>query len=93
MVNSIAYKFQNIIGLDFNPVAINFAKKVTTKMNNKVNYEVADIFDYVPTLKFDLILSMGVLHHTHDCLLALDKICKFGKEKFYDLYWSLPQIR
>ena len=81
LVNSIAYKFQkNIIGLDFNPVAINFAKKVTTKMNNKVNYEVADIFDYVPTLKFDLILSMGVLHHTHDCLLALDKICKFGKE-------------
>ena len=49
-------------------------------MNNKVNYEVKDIFDFAPTLKFDLILSMGVLHHTHDCMLALDKICKFGKK-------------
>jgi len=81
LVNSIAYKFdKDIYGVDFNPVAINFAKKVTSKMSNKVSYEVKNIFDYTPSLKFDLILSMGVLHHTHDCLLALDKICKFGKK-------------
>ena len=81
LVNSIAHKFKKkIIGVDFNPVAINFAKKVSEKLNNKVTYEVQNIFNYTPTLKFDLILSMGVLHHTRDCLMALDKICKFGKK-------------
>ena len=81
LVNSIAHKFKkDIHGIDFNPVAIDFAKKVSKKLNNKVSYEVKNIFDYKPVLKFDLILSMGVLHHTHDCLLALDKICKFGKK-------------
>ena len=26
----------------------------------------------------DLIISMGVLHHTKDCLKALNHICKIG---------------
>ena len=34
-----------------------------------------------PKKKFDLVISMGVLHHTHDCLKALDKTCKFANKK------------
>ena len=90
LVNSIAHNYKKkILGLDFNFIAIDFAKKVSQKLENNIEYEVDNIFEYTPKSKFDLILSLGVLHHTRDCLKALDKICKFGEKKskiFIGLY-------
>ena len=74
--NRIAYHDKcDVTAIDFNPVAIERAKEVSEYIGNKVNFEVADLFKY--NMKpADLILSLGVLHHTGDCKGALEKICK-----------------
>ena len=74
--NSIVYYYQsNVIGVDFNPIAIARAKQVAQKIKLATVFEVEDLFLYQPTAKFDLAISLGVLHHTNNCLAALKKIC------------------
>ena len=72
IVNNIGYHLKNkkITGIDINPVAVNFGKKISKKLNNEVNFEIIDLFNYEKK-NHDLIISMGVLHHTKDCLKHL----------------------
>jgi len=80
LANALAYHYnKNIIGLDFNPVALEHAKKNSKILKNKNQYIEENIFNYTPDKKFDLILSMGALHHTKDCMKALDIACNMGK--------------
>src|SRR3954469_20004664 len=58
-------------GIDFNPVAIARARAVAEALGIRVRFEVADLFDFTPTERFSLVTSVGVLHHTDDCLGAL----------------------
>lgn len=90
LTNNIKYNYKSkkITGIDFNPIAIEFASKVSKKLNLNNDFEIQDLFKF-DKKGFDLILSIGVLHHTNDCLGALDHICKLGKEKtniFVGLY-------
>ena len=83
LVNNISYHYpdKNVIGIDFNPEALKFAKKVSENLKNKINLQEISLFDFNSEKKFDLVISIGVLHHTHDCLKALDKTCKFGNDE------------
>jgi SAM-dependent methyltransferase len=90
LVNNIGYHYKSkkITGIDFNPIAIKFASEVSKKLNLSNTFEVQDLFKFKQE-GFDLILSMGVLHHTDDCLAALDHVCKLGGKKskiFIGLY-------
>lgn len=100
--NRIAYHDKcDVTAIDFNPVAIERAKEVSEYIGNKVNFEVADLFKY--NIKpADLILSLGVLHHTGDCKGALEKICqstdgsifiglyhKYGRKPFLDEFKNI----
>ena len=100
--NRIAYHDKcDVTAIDFNPVAIERAKEVSEYIGNKVNFEVADLFKY--NIKpADLILSLGVLHHTGDCKGALEKICqstdgsifiglyhKYGRKPFLDEFANI----
>lgn len=102
--NSISYKFKqiNVTGIDFNPIAINFAKKVKEKLNLKTKFIVEDLFKINFNEKFDLITSLGVLHHTNNCLKGIEKIIqlsprffliglyhKYGRKPFLDHFNSL----
>ena len=82
LVNNIGYHFKSkiITGIDFNSVAIKFALAVSEKLNLNNKFEIQDLFKFNKK-DFDLILSMGVLHHTNNCLGALDHICKLGSKK------------
>jgi len=82
LVNNIGYYYKSklITGIDFNPAAIKFASEVSTKLNLNNKFEIQDLFTF-DQKGFDLILSMGVLHHTNNCLGALDHICKLGSKK------------
>lgn len=62
------------VGIDFNPVAIDFAHKVAMKMNLESEYVCADLWTYHPTSPFDLVVSLGVLHHTANCLGAIERV-------------------
>lgn len=80
LTNVLAYHFnKSVTGLDFNPVALEHAKKISEMLNNKNEYIAENIFTYKSDKKFDLIISMGVLHHTIDCMKALEIICDMGK--------------
>ncbi len=81
--NSIAYHNKcDVTAIDFNPVVVERAKQVAEYIGNKINFEVADLFEY-KIEPADLIVSLGVLHHTQDCIGALTKICQSAKNYIF----------
>jgi len=88
--NLLSYNFKNInvYGVDFNPIAINFANEVKKELNLKTNFLVEDLFKInfrnlnLNTNEIDLISSLGVLHHTNNCHQGIKKIIEL-KPKFF----------
>jgi len=89
--NSMAYYYPvAVTGIDFNPVAIEFARRAAAELNLYSQFVNADLFTYQAELAFDGVVSIGVLHHTHDCLAALRRVAslwvKPGGWLFLGLY-------
>jgi len=81
LANTISYHYnKNVFGIDFNSKAIKHAKKISKLLKNQNQFYIKDIFSHKIKEKFDLICSIGVLHHTKNCMKALDICCKFGKK-------------
>ena len=81
--NSITYHNKcDVTAIDFNPVVIERAKQVAEYIGNSINFQVADLFEY-EIKPVDLIVSLGVLHHTEDCIAALEKICQSAKNYIF----------
>jgi SAM-dependent methyltransferase len=60
-----------VTALDFNPVAIDRARSIGEYLRSPVVFTCADLFIYEPTSQADVVVSLGVLHHTNDCLAGL----------------------
>ena len=73
-INSLSYheKHLNLTGLDFNKIATDFAENIAKRLKLRTNFITDSVFDYHPKSKFDLISSLGVLHHTRDCHEAIN---------------------
>lgn len=100
LTNSIAYYYKKKIkSIDFTDKAVETAKTVSEILNLEPKYETVDIFDYEDSSTYDLVISMGVLHHTYDCKKAFKKISKFVKDKgylyvgLYHLYGRRPMLK
>ena len=87
------FKKVNYTGIDFNPTAIEYAERYSSKHRLGTNFILKDIFDlnsdiFKTTNKKVFVMSNGVLHHTKDCLESL-KIClkssKSNNSKVYFL--------
>ena len=104
--NSISYFFNrvNVTGLDFNSVALDFAKSVKKKLNLNSNFIEKDLFEIDSKKKYNLISSLGVLHHTNNCHEGLKKILiqspeyvliglyhKYGRKPFLDHFDDLKK--
>lgn len=75
--NGLAYHHDsNVMGIDFNPVAIERARATARALKLPTRFEVQNLFEYTPTERFQLVVSLGVLHHTHDCEGAVRRICR-----------------
>jgi SAM-dependent methyltransferase len=88
-INSLNYHYQRDVyenqdkfftGLDFNPTAINYAREVSGKNNLDTKFVIKNVFDMQST-DFQsmagnniLVISIGALHHTVDCIEAITKI-------------------
>jgi 2-polyprenyl-3-methyl-5-hydroxy-6-metoxy-1,4-benzoquinol methylase len=57
-----------VTAIDFNPVAIERARSIADHMQLPVDFVCADLFQYEPTCPAAVVVSLGVLHHTNDCL-------------------------
>lgn len=91
--NAIAYHYRtSVTAIDFNPVAIEHARSVAHALGTSVKFEVADLFTYLPESTADVVVSLDVLHHTNDCLGALQRLFESfvapGGSCFIDLYHS-----
>jgi SAM-dependent methyltransferase len=88
--NNAAYHHAtNSFGIDFNEVAIKRAKEVSEEIGVDTKFEVTSLFDFAPSKLFDVVASVGVLHHTNDCHKALEKVTSFvspGGYLFVGLY-------
>ena len=86
LVNSISYhhgKKAQVTGVDFNPVVIDYAKKIKNKLNLRSNFITSDLFTFDDKEKYDIVISLGVLHHTNNCQEAIKHICKFGEKNSF----------
>lgn len=74
--NSISYYYKaQVDSIDFNSDAVEFSQQVANKMNVPTRFTTADLFTYMPAKKHDLVISLGVLHHTYDCHSAIKRLC------------------
>jgi len=72
-----------------------------------VHFEQANLFEYEPNQRADLVISLGVLHHTPDCHAALRRVMngfvadrghvfiglyhKYGREPFLQYFEDLKR--
>jgi len=89
--NSLAFHDNSTVqAIDFNPVVIDRAQDISEYMDTEVDFECADLFEWKPSALVDLVVSLGVLHHTNDCVGGVKRICnemvKPGGHVFIGLY-------
>ena len=92
-------------GLDFNPVAVGRARQVADILGLDVEFIEGDLFGFRSKQPFQVVVSMGVLHHTGDCAAGFRHICRnllapggyayiglyhtYGRKPFLDHFASL----
>ncbi|ESQ17481.1 MAG TPA: class I SAM-dependent methyltransferase [Chromatiaceae bacterium] len=54
-------------GIDFNPIAIERSREVARELGVQSRFDEADLFGFYPSTAYQLVISLGVLHHTNDC--------------------------
>ena len=99
LTNSIGHYYgKKITSVDFTKKAIDIAQSVSKSMNLNITFKHCDIFDYQDSNLYDLVVSLGVLHHTIDCRKAFKKIANFVKPNgflyvgLYHLYGRRPML-
>ncbi len=91
LVNSAAYHHRALAsGIDFNSVAVERAREVSKTLGLTSSFEVADLFTFRPERRPEVVTSIGVLHHTNDCLGAIQHLARNvvapGGHMFIGLY-------
>ena len=75
-VNSSAYFYDaRVRGIDLNKLVLKQARSVARLMGcREADFFDANVFDYDPGATFDVVNSLGVLHHTPDCHAAIRRV-------------------
>jgi carbamoyltransferase len=106
-VNSCRHFYDTtVLGVDMNPVVLKQARSVARLMpeSDGVAFVEADVFEFEPDEPFDVVNSLGVLHHTPDCHQAIRRVLEwiapggylhlglyhhYGRKPFLDHFASL----
>ena len=81
-----------VTSIDFNKVAVDMAQKSANALKIAVDYQVADLFLYSPEEKFDICVSLGVLHHTNNCIGAVQRCVEHFTESGGYFYVGLYHL-
>ena len=77
LTNAMNHYYQtHAEGIDFNPVALGQAREVARELGTAAEFTEADLFLYTPQTPFHIVVSMGVLHHTDNCIQAVRHLCR-----------------
>jgi SAM-dependent methyltransferase len=82
---------KQVVAIDMTEAALDRARRVSALVGvtAQVAFEQHDLFAFTPPVTPDLVVSVGVLHHTHDCAAAFRHIAGFlpqGGLLFVGLY-------
>ena len=86
LVNSLSYHLKDrveVTGVDFNPKVIDYANKIKDMLNLNSKFFSSDLFTFEKNTNYNLIISLGVLHHTNNLEEAIKHISTYGAEKSY----------
>src|SRR2546427_3488457 len=61
----------DVTGIDFNEVAIERARDIGCHLGVSARFHVADLFRFESPTRYDIVASLGVLHHTNNCHAGL----------------------
>ena len=98
-VNSCAHFYgATVVGMDLNPLVLKQARSVARLMRGceDVDFIAADVFEFQPRRTFDVVNSLGVLHHTPDCHAAIRRVLEWVAPSgylhlgLYHLYGRTP---
>lgn len=75
----------NGVGVDLNPVVLRQARSVARLIPkaNRNEFVEKSLFEFEPKAQFDVVNSLGVLHHTPDCYGAIRKALSWVKPGGY----------
>lgn len=100
LTNTISYHYKKKVhAVDFTKKAIETAKAVSNSLGVYPRYTSANIFNFEESNHYDLVISLGVLHHTVDCYKAFKKISSFVKKGgfiyvgLYHYYGRRPMLK
>jgi len=96
-----------VTGIDLNPEAVDFSRRGAAALGLTTRLQCADLFTYEPETTFPVVVSLGVLHHTHDCAAAVERVCtalvapgghaliglyhRFGRRPFLERFRQMQQ--
>lgn len=76
--NAIALNYnRHVTAVDMTQKALDRAMEVSRLIGtaDRITYVHSDLFAFRSENLFDLVISIGVLHHTYDCRKAFDHVC------------------
>ena len=85
-VNSCAHYYDTTtVGTDLNPVVLKQARAVARLIPGceQNSFVEANLFEFEPDQPFDVVNSLGVLHHTPDCHGAIRRVLRWIKPDGY----------
>ena len=98
----------DVDAIDLTPAALERARELTPILGDgdRVRFRECNIFEFESTSQFDLIISIGVLHHTGDARAALERLAPYlarggriylglyhapGRRVFLDELWRIAR--
>ena len=100
LTNTISYHYKkNVHAVDFTKKSLETAQEVSKRLAVYPRYTASNIFSFEDPNLYDLVISLGVLHHTIDCYKAFKKISSFVKKGgfiyvgLYHYYGRRPMLK
>lgn len=90
--NAIALHYsKQVTAVDMTEKALERAREVSCRVGTEkqVQFVHSDLFEFNPGERFDLVMSIGVLHHTYDCRHAFRHVSQLAGDNghlFFGLY-------
>ena len=84
--NSIALNYgKQVTGVDMTKAALDRATEVSRLLGiaGRTSFVQSDLFEFQPANRFELVISIGVLHHTYDCRKAFDHVSNLVNDGGY----------
>ncbi len=82
LTSTLAHHYDvEVTAVDFTPAALERAREVAKRLGvaGRTQFVQNDLFEFEADAPVDLVISLGVLHHTKDCARAFRHVQRFAR--------------